>query len=476
MFATLAGVALAIACATPPAVCASEVVAGSAVVVTYSLAIGDVNGDGNPDLVMTSAYDSSVSVGLGTGDGAFLPRIAFTTGRRPISVAIADLDGDGKPDLAVANLGSNTVSVLPGNGDGTFRAKTDYAAGYGPRSVAIADLNGDAWPDLAVPNAHSDSVSVLAGAGGGTFGPRKAFGAGNDPSSVAIADVNGDGHADLAVANWDGLWGTWSSAERDYVGTVSVLLGNGTGTFGPKTDVTTTGFPLFVGFEDFNRDGRHDLVAAGQAGRRFSVSLGGGDGTFGAMSATRTCGGGGSALTVGDLNGDGLLDLVATDWRSLSVLLGYGDGTFAPSECFATEGYPVAVGIGDFSGDGRPDIVVAEADPDTVRVILNEALGLPTAPLPRTSYSVGLWPNPTRGPTDIYWVVPRMVLPVDLDLFDLAGRRVRSLLSDPNVAPGVQHIHWDGRDDWGARVRAGVYFVRLQVGADIRKARLVVTP
>jgi len=450
----------------------------SAVIPSYSLAVGEVDGDGKLDLVRTSAYDSTVSVLRGNGDGTFLPPTAYATGGYPSSVAIGDLDGDGKPDLAVANLRANTVSVLPGNGDGTFRAKSDFAAGYGPRSVAIADLNGDGRPDLAVANAHSKAVSVLWGAGDGTFGERSEFAAGNDPSSVVVADFDGDAHPDLAVVNWDGQGYRWSTEDRDYISSVSILRGGGDGTFGPKSDVTTGGFPLFVGTGDLNRDGTADLMTAGQSARSLSVLLGRGDGTFRARSVVRTCGYGGASAAIADLNADGLPDVAITDFRSrsVSILLGYGDGGFAPGLCFPTVGWPVALVIGDFGADGKPDVVVAEIDPDTFSVLRNEDLDLPPAPLPRSSYSLGLWPNPTRGPTDLYWVVPRWEYPVEISLFDLAGRRVRELLSDPRVAPGVHSVHWDGLDDRGRSVRAGVYLVRLRVGFDVRVARLVVVP
>jgi len=280
------------------------------------------------------------------------------------------------------------------------------------------------------------------------------------------------------VANWDYESPGWSPEDHDYIGTISVLPGNGDGTFGTKTDFKTGGFPLFVGSGDLDGDGIPDLLTAGQSGNPLTVLLGRGDGTFEARSRIATCGYGGFSLATGDLNADGKLDVVVTNPYSsqLSILLGYGDGAFAPAACFATEGRPVAAVVGDYSTDGRPDIVVAQFDPDTISVLLNEDLGLPPAPLPRTSYSVGLWPNPTRGATDLHWVVPRLEHAVDVDLFDLAGRRVRRLLSEPDSPPGAHSIHWDGRDDRGTRVLAGIYLVRIRVGADIRVARLVVVP
>ncbi len=150
------------------------------------------------------------------------PFLSFDAGSHPYSVAIGDLNGDGKPDLAVANASSNTVSVLLGNGNGTFGAKTDYGTGSYPYSVAIGDLSGDGKPDLAVANNYSNTVSVLLGNGYGTFGVKTDYGTGSGPNSVAIGDLNGEGKPDLAVENHLSI-------------TVSVLLGKGIGTFGAIT-------------------------------------------------------------------------------------------------------------------------------------------------------------------------------------------------------------------------------------------------
>src|SRR5437867_610491 len=116
------------------------------------------------------------------------PFLSFDTGSYPRSVAIGDLNGDGKPDLAVANYSSSTVSVLLGNGDGTFGPKSDYRTGFYPQSVAIEDLNGDGRPDLATANLFSNTVSVLLGNGRRTIGPKTDYGTGSYPASVTIGD------------------------------------------------------------------------------------------------------------------------------------------------------------------------------------------------------------------------------------------------------------------------------------------------
>ena len=177
------------------------------------------------------------------------PFLSFDTGNYPHSVALGDLNGDGKPDLATANSGANTVSVLLGNGAGAFRAETDYGTGSYPRSVAIGDLNGDGKPDLATANTFDNTVSVLLGNGDGTFGANSDYGTGIYPYSVAIGDLNGDGKPDLAVANYG-------------ANTVSVLLGNDEGTFGVKTDYGSGTYTRSVAIGDLNGDGKPDLATA----------------------------------------------------------------------------------------------------------------------------------------------------------------------------------------------------------------------
>jgi hypothetical protein len=347
----------------------------------FSVAMGDLNRDGKLDLVVAEEGHNSVLALLGNGDGSFVEASEPLAGSNPYSVAVGDLNGDGKPDLAVANSGSNSVSVLLGNGDGTFMPKVDYATGNDPVSVAIGDLNGDGKPDLVVTNAgaypvYGNTVSVLLGDGEGNFGPKSDFGTGDGPVSVAIGDLNGDGKLDLAVAN-------------DLSNTVSVLLGKGDGTFGAKTDYSSAGeYPLSVAIGDLNGDGKPDLAVANYGtpapySKSVSVLLGNGDGRFG---VTTSYGAGTYAngdlycVSIGDFNGDGKPDLVVanTNSNTVSVLLGSGDGTFPVKTDYGTENNPVFVAIGDLNGDGRPDLAVANSGSNSVSVLLNAGSGIPT--------------------------------------------------------------------------------------------------
>jgi uncharacterized protein (DUF2141 family) len=377
-----------------------------------SVAVADLNGDGKPDLVVTSSGDSDVNVLLNAGDGTFaLPDggtsfPTYPTGRVPASVAIADLNGDGKPDLAVANAFDNTVSVLLGEGDGTFLPQLISPTGMTPSSIAVADLNGDGKPDLAVANAGTDSpgqtVSVLLGQGDGSFplpdggASYPAYPTGTEPQAVAAADLNGDGKPDLAVANF-------------ISGSVSVLLNHGDGTFPAPTSSSdaypTGGKPRSVAVVDLNGDGKLDLAVANAFDNTVSVLLNAGDGTFPHQVAYPT-GAGPLSVAAADLNGDGKLDLAVANAsggvgdivNTVSVLYGKGDGTFDPQVYYPTGVGPDGVAAADLNGDGKPDVVVANSQGDldaqhangSVSVLINAGDGKFE---PQVVYPTGLGPS-----------------------------------------------------------------------------------
>lgn len=365
-----------------------------------AVAVGDLNEDGNADLVVGFArecgYGNQVSVLLGNGGGTFAAKVYYEVGHNPAAVAIADLNRDGKLDLAVANSGSlgffgNTVSVLLGNGNGTFAAKTDYVTGTAPSDVAIADVNEDGVADLLVAingvfNMPGNAVSLLLGNGDGTFAARMDYATGPLPHSMAIADLNGDGHVDLVTAN-RGVYPGWTPS-------LSVLLGNGNGTFGAHADIARGADALALA--DVNEDGIPDLITARDG---VSVLLGNGDGTFGANTDYATGEGDPNAVAIGDLNGDAHLDLALgiayelTDFRgTIAVLLGNGNGTFGEkTEYPSGTRSPSSLAISDVNADGRPDLAVADGSESSTSVLLGNGDG--TFGAERHEYGTGTGPR-----------------------------------------------------------------------------------
>jgi len=311
---------------------------------------------------------------------SFITRVDYAAGTNPASVAVGDFNRDGVPDVAVANYGSNTVSVLLGNGDGTFQPALTLAADANPEFVAVGDFNRDGVPDLVVACSGSNSVSVFLGNGDGTFQPARNFAA-NGGQSVAVGDFNGDGVQDLAVADYN-LNNVPGSD------TVSVLLGNGGGTFQPARTFATAGMnPVTVAVGDFNGDGRPDLAVTNSANTssgavpgNVSVLLGNGDGTF-QPARTLNVGSTPAFVAVRDFNGDGVSDLAVANFdfniqgpNTVSVLLGNPDGTFQAPLSFGAGTNPDSVAVGDFNGDGLQDLAVANFNSNTVSVLINNTV------------------------------------------------------------------------------------------------------
>jgi hypothetical protein len=347
---------------------------------------------------------------------SFSPKIDLPAGTSPRSVALGDLNDDGAPDLVVANHGwldfgpgvIGSVSVSLGDGVGGFGARTDYELGAEVKAVALSDLDGDTFLDLIV-TANGGGIGklwVLLGDGAGGFGPKSETVAATSmaPGSLAVADLNGDTIPDVAVADSE---------------TVNVLLGSGTGGFAgdpewPVLDIPTGTFPNSVGAGDVNGDAFLDLVSTNWDGS-VSVLLGNGDGTF-LLGSELAAGLSPRSVAVGDINGDALVDLAVAnfDGDSVSVLVGDGAGGFtAPVDVAAGWG-PRAVVAGDLNDDGLPDLTVVNAmsdhsdpglgdpnpGPGTVSVLLNTSQRAPGAPTILRNATAG------DGTATVSWLAP----------------------------------------------------------------------
>ena len=334
-----------------------------------SVAAGDFNGDGHPDLAVANSGGGTVTVLLGDGNGGFKQAQGspFPVGQFPHAVAVGDFNRDGNLDLAIANQVGNSVTVLLGNGTGGFTEApaSPFPVGLNPGSLVVGDFNGDGNPDLAVGNVGDLTLTVLSGDGTGGFTAGSPFALLEPPLSLAVGDFNGDGKPDLAIANEIGDG-------------VTVLLGDGTGGFtqAPGSPFPVGGNPASVAVGDFNLDGNLDLAVANSASNTVTVLLGNGTGGFTpAQGSPPLVGTEPSFVAVGDFNSDGIPDLTTanTGADTVTVLLGNGTGGFTPAQGspFRVGGEPVPVAVEDFNGDGLPDLAVANLTDSTVTVLLN---------------------------------------------------------------------------------------------------------
>jgi hypothetical protein len=338
----------------------SPVTVGSA---PASAALGDLNGDGKLDLVTANSGASSVSVLLGTGTGGFSAAGSYSVGSGPQSVALGDLNGDGKLDAVTANSGGNSVTVLLGNGGGGFATAGAFSVGPYPLSVALGDVNGDGRLDAVTANANDNTATVLLGNGAGGLTATGAFGVGGAPHSVALGDVNGDGKLDLVASEYAAA-------------AVRVLLGNGLGDFTTAGVFGVGSNPSSVALGDLNGDGKLDILTANTGVNTATVLLGDGAGGFTAAAGSPvSVGSGPFGVALGDVSGDGKLDLVTANSSGNSVTLGFGNGAGAfttgiPGGSPYVGAGPRSVALGDVNGDGKLDLVTANFDANTVTVLL----------------------------------------------------------------------------------------------------------
>ena len=331
-----------------------------------SVVTGDFNGDGIPDLVATGR---PLSLFLGNGDGTFQTARTINSPYNSHEVVAGDFNGDGILDLATANWTSNnSVSIFLGNGDGTFQDPLTFAAGNLPTGLALGDWNGDGKLDLAVTNHYARSVTVYLGNGDGTLREVATYTVGDFPITVRTGDFNGDGKPDLVVVN--------SGPGFPEDDTVTILLGNGDGTFRSGGNYVVGSHPFSAVVADLNGDGVLDIATANEVGNTMGVLLGNGDGSFHPV-VQYPDGPDPLWIEAADFNRDGKVDLVTANslGNALHVFLGNGDGTFGAFQSFAAGTQPNSVAVGDFNGDGFPDLVVTSGTTNNVWVLLNAAEG-----------------------------------------------------------------------------------------------------
>ena len=414
--------------------------------------IADVNGDGKADIVVSNRDGSDVTVLLGHGDGTVtVPTVGYAVGGYPRHPPlVGDFNGDGLPDILVADDEFSYV-YLKGYGDGTFRSALNYYAehnGFG-ENIVSADLNGDGKPDFVMSNCCDTNVgvTVFLSRPDGSLQPGVNYGSGGNLDSVVVADFNGDGKLDIAAADRSAVVvrlffgsgnGTFtpgsttfstSTSEASPYGMVGgdfnhdgkldlavcngfdigVLLGDGAGNFSAPTNYSLSQFARDVTAADVNGDGYLDLIAPlnASASNGIALFLGKSDnsGTFNAETDVAAGFNYNYSAAVADLNGDGKVDLAFTveetsNGQGVAVALGNGDGTFQTPTLFPTSlqdanidrPYPSYLKIFDLNGDGKPDLILTNAEYGTVATLFGVGDGTFSAPLeyPSGGYAFGL--------------------------------------------------------------------------------------
>ncbi len=341
-----------------------------------AFAVGDFNNDGILDAV---GLTTGVSVALGVGNGTFQAPVTY-----PYLlggwVAVGDFNRDGNLDfVATAYPYTSETEIFLGNGDGTFQSPITVSTSAYPTFVAVGDFNGDLKPDIAV--IDKPYISVLLGNGDGTFQAPIDNDSFIEPQFLALGDFDNDHRLDVAAV---GSYGSTAS--------IGILLGNGDGTLQPSLTYPLKYTPSSVAVGDFNHDGNLDAAVEGD-GPTATVLLGGGSGGFEKVEEYRMPESGSGQISVGQLTGNGVLDLALGNIGStsgVSVLTGNGDGTFQAARFYPAGTLVQFLAIGDFNGDHKPDLLLLDRA-ESLITLLNTGVASfsPTTPLVFKKQNVG---------------------------------------------------------------------------------------
>ena len=362
------------------------------------VAVADLDGDGKPDLIAVDRMTNTFSVLRNTSTSgtistaSFAAKVDFSTDSTPSAVVVGDLDGDGKPEIVITNQYKNTITVYKNKATSGSITSASFATPVKlltdtlslPTSVAIGDLDGDGKAELIVVNSYRDRVSVLKNVGvkgvisSATFSPAINYTTGSGPTTVVVADIDGDGKPDLAISNFAAK-------------TVSVLRNTSKNTtidsssFAAKVDFSVGTGPYSVTAADLNGDGKPELITANQGSNTISILTNTAtSGTIAAASfaAKINIPSNGESpyyVTATNLDGDNMPDLVIANLMSNRITIiknNYVSGTLAAASfssptIFATGNFPFSLSVADFDGDGKPDLAVPNYGDNTISIYQN---------------------------------------------------------------------------------------------------------
>lgn len=346
----------------------------------YPIAIGDLDGDGKADLVITNFINHLLSIYRNTSNGgvvSFAPKINYATGTSPIDISIGDLDGDGKPELIVANYGNASISIYKNTcaiGTISFGTGVAFTTGTNPCSVSIGDLNKDGKPDLAIANISSNTVSIFKNIsvnGVISFVAKTDISTGASPSAVTIGDLDMDGKPDLAIANYNDS--TASVFQNTSI--------NGTISFAPKTDFIVGKNPGSISAGDLNADGFPELSVGNRSANTISIlqnSSSTGSISF-SPKVSFSSGANPKNISITDIDGDGQPDITSVNANSNTISLFKntsisGTISFAPKTDFPVGTSPYSLTTGDLDGDGKPEIISTNYSSATISLLKNTTI------------------------------------------------------------------------------------------------------
>lgn len=424
--------------------------AGEGLIQTYGAYAGDLNNDGLSDFTVVNETSDDLRILLNQGAGNFSDFELIPMGNMsPSPNEGADFNGDGQIDFAVSTAHHNEVRVFMGDGTGSFTEPDVYTTGDGARGLSVMDCNGDGYDDIFIANRLDDNITLLVNDGEGQFTTSTMNTTGVGESASYVVDANGDGVPDVFVGMY-------------YSKQLALLLGDGEGGFTVSDMVTVTGSPWMIAAADFNGDGRADVASANSDGNRMAIAFG--DGQGGLSEAIHFNAGLNSlfplAIDLGDIDGDGDLDIVTSNYSSPSFVVfeNDGNGSFTVAAILDASNKASCAILHDRDGDGDMDISGTDEGDDVIILFENPGMPNATTGTSKAPFQFEIRPNPGIGEVSLW---------LNLDAPGALAFRIYQPNGQLLHAAELGHLsggeHHIGLPYMG-HLPTGVYFVQVQMG------------